>query len=436
MPVFILNRIKHHVHPIELANYGLMAYAFMLPLSPKIASKLLIFVALCLLFSSELKERFLLLVKNRVIHAFCIMFTIYTLWTLGSDHLDTALFAINKLSKLIFALIILTLSVQKKFIPHIIYCFLGALFLSEVVSLMMYFHIAEKIIWLFVGKRLDNVPFMMNYTQYATVINIAISFALYQLLQKQTISMIQKILYSFFILSSSLNLFILSSGIGYILFLFSNITVLTLIYKQQIVKLIIAIALIFPLIYWIGTHYSPIFQKKSAQMFSDVKNFTQNNNLSTSQGVRLGFMFYSADILKENFLLGLGTGDHVEAVREKIVENEKNPKNKAALLKNIPYSHGSSLHNQFLDLLLQFGIIGLIAFLNIFYQIYKIKPKQTFLRLLPYILIINILLTCFANPLLIYGDVERIFALLVALLIVPFEHTTLREQELKKIHAI
>ena len=306
----------------------------------------------------------------------------------------------------------------------------------QVVSLMMYFHIAEKTIWLFVGKRLDNVPFMMNYTQYATVLNIAISFALYQLLQKQTISMIQKILYSFFILSSSLNLFILSSGIGYILFLFSNITVLTLIYKKQILKLIIAIALIFPLIYWLGTHYSPIFQKKSTQMFSDVKNFIQHNNLSTSQGVRLGLIFYSADILKENFLLGLGTGDHVDAVREKILENETNQKNKTMLLKSIPYSPGSSLHNQFLDLLLQFGIIGFIVFLNIFYQIYKIKPKQTFLRLLPYILIINILLTCFANPLLIYGDVERIFVLLVALLIVPFEHTTLREQELKKIHAI
>lgn len=421
MPVFTLNRIKNNIHPIELANYGLMAYAFMLPLSPKIASKLLIFVALCLLFSFELKERFLLLVKNRVIHAFCIIFAIYTLWTLGSEHVDTALFAINKLGKLIVALIILALSVQKKFIPNIIYCFLGALFISEIVSLMMYFHTAEKIIGLLVGSRLDNVPFMMNYTQYATVLNIAISFVLYQLLQKQTISMNQKILYSFFILSSSLNLFILSSGIGYILFLFSNVTVLILIYKQQIVKLIIAIALIFPLIYWLGTHYSPIFQKKSTQMFSDVKNFTKNNNLSTSQGVRLGFIFYSADILQENFLLGLGTGDHVDAVREKILKNETNPKNKVALLKSIPYSHGSSLHNQFLDLLLQFGIVGLVAFLNIFYQLYKNKPSEDFLTPLPYILIVNLLIASLANPLFIYGDVERIFVLLVALLIPLFE---------------
>ena len=72
----------------------------------------------------------------------------------------------------------------------------------------------------------------------------------------------------------------------------------------------------------------------------------------------------------------------------------------------------------------------------IFYQIYKIKPQQTFLRPLPYILIVNILIACFANPLFIYGDVERIFILLVALLIVPFEQTTLKEQEQKNIHAI
>jgi O-antigen ligase len=364
------------------------------------------------------------------------MLFLYIIWSIGSNHLDTALFTINKFSKLVLTLIILALGVQEKFIPRILYCFLGALFISEILSFMMYFHTAEKIIGLFVEKRLDNVPFMMNYTQYATVLNIAISFVLYQLLKKQTISIIQKIFYALFILSSTLNLFILSSGMGYLLFLFSNVTVLTLIYKQQMLKLIIAIAVIFPLIYWLGTQYSPIFQKKSTQMFSDVKNFTQNNNLSTSQGVRLGFIFYSTDILKDNFLLGLGTGDHIDAVREQILKNEKNPKNKAALLKNIPYSHGSSLHNQFLDLVLQFGIIGLLVFFNIFYQIQRNKPSEEFLIPLPYILIVNLLIASFANPLFIYGDVEKIFILLVALLVLPFKQITDKLQKEKNPHAV
>lgn len=434
--MLILNRIKQNIHPIELANYCLMAYAFILPLSPKIASKILILIAVCLLFYPQVKDRFLVLIKNKIIQSFFIMLSIYALWALGSDHLDTALFAINKLYKLIFTLIILALSVQKKYAYKIILCFISALFFSEILSLMLHFHLAERILWLFIEKRLDNVPFMMNYTQYTTILSIAISFVLYQLLKNQVNSIFKKVIYGIFILSSSINLFILSSGTGYLLFFLSNITVLILVYKHHILKLFLTITLIFPFVYWIGINYSPIFQQKSTQIISDIKNFTYHNNFSTSQGVRLGYIFYSVDILKENFILGLGTGDHIDAVRKNILGNETNTKNKVALLENIPYSHGSTLHNQFLDLLLQFGIIGLIVFLNIFYQIQKAHPIQKFLKPLPYLLVVNILIASFANPLFIYGDVERIFVLLVALLIPPFEQTILEEQEHKKSYAI
>ena len=37
-------------------------------------------------------------------------------------------------------------------------------------------------------------------------------------------------------------------------------------------------------------------------------------------------------------------------------------------------------HNQYISIMLQFGVIGLAVFLNVFYQIYKYRPKDENLR--------------------------------------------------------
>lgn len=433
--MFNFSKLNQKFDMIAIANYCLIAYAFLLPLSAKMASKMIYPIIICLILSGQFKKRLLFIIQNKIIQSFLYMLAIYTIWTLGSDHLDTAFFSITKLFKLLFVMLIIALSVHKKFIYCIFQGFLLAMFFSELVSFAMYFHSANFLVHYILIAREDNVPFMMNYTQHTTIMSIMVGFLFYQLLRNKTLPILSKIAYSFFMITSSLNLFILGSRIGYILFLSSIIIVLILSYHQNIKKFLLYAIFIVCIGYSIAYHFSPTFKDRITGAINDIQQLN-HNNLTTSLGARLGFILYSIESIKEHLIFGLGTGDHVYEVRKNILAHEENPSNVEGMLVNIPDSHGSNLHNQFLDLLLQFGIIGLIVFLNIFYQIQKSHPNQNFLKPLPYLLVVNILIASFANPLFIYGDVERIFVLLVALLITPFEQIILTNQEQKKTHVI
>lgn len=417
---------------ITLANYCLIAYAFLLPLSAKMANKILIPIILCLFLSNEFIERLVFILKNRIFQSFFLMFATYVLWTLGSEHLDTAFFELNKLFKGFFPLLIIAMAVKQDFSIKIINGFLLAIFLSTIISYGMFFEIHIPYLQL----SGENVPFMMNYTQYATVISIAMGFAFFMLISKNLLTSLQKIFYFLLIILSAFNLLILNSLTGYFLLFFSILIVSFIIYKKDIRKILLFGTCIIFIVSSFAYISSPIFKNKITSSIQTIKELS-SNNFSTSIGVRIGFISYSIESIKEHLIFGLGTGDHVYEVRKNILEHEQNPINVEGMLKNIPDTHGSNLHNQFLDLLLQFGIVGLIVFLNIFYQIQKSNPSQKFLKPLPYLLVVNILLASFANPLFIYGDVERIFILLVALLIKPFEQTTYyKKEEKKNIHAI
>lgn len=417
--MFTFSKLNQKFDMVMIANYCLIAYAFLLPLSVKMANKILIPIVLCLFLSNEFKERLVFILKNRIFQSFLLMFTIYVLWTLGSEHLDTAFFELNKLFKVFFPLLIIAMAIKQDFSIKIINGFLLAMFFSTIISYGMFFKIHIPYLQL----SGENVPFMMNYTQYATVISIAMGFSFFMLISKNLISFLQKIFYSLVIILSAFNLLILNSLTGYFLLFFSTLIVSFIIYKKYIKNILLFGTCVILIVSSVAYIASPIFKNKITSSIQTIKELS-SNNFSTSIGVRIGFISYSMDIIKQHPIFGIGTGDHVYAVRENILAHEENPINVEGMLKNIPHSHGSNLHNQFLDLLLQFGIIGFIVFLNIFYQIQKSHPNQNFLKPLPYLLIVNILLASFANPLFIFGDVERIFILLVALLIQPFVQPT------------
>jgi O-antigen ligase len=67
-----------------------------------------------------------------------------------------------------------------------------------------------------------------------------------------------------------------------------------------------------------------------------------------------------------NLLFGTGTGDHMDTLKPLI------PK-KDAFLNNLPHPH-----NSYIEVLWQFGVIGLFIFLNIFYQISRYKTSTLY----------------------------------------------------------
>lgn len=397
--------------PSLYANYLLVAYAFFLPISHEIASTIMIFFAFFLLLSGNLKERFLTIIGDKIIIAFILFYLLHLIWMIGSEHLDIALLKLKEF-KYILYIIPIAMVLKKEFIPKILAGFMFAMFLSEIISYAMHFGISIPFIP--VKANAANVPFMEWYTQYSAVLSITLGILLYHLLTHKNLNLFVKILYISFFISASLNIFIVASRIGYILYALSILTVLLIIYKKRLLKIIFTGLLIILSGYIVAYLSSDLFKARVMEATNDIQMISEGK-LATSLGARAGFYIYSYDVIKQHFIFGVGTGDHIAAVGQQIFLKESDPNNIEGILCNIRSGHNASLHSEYLDSLVQFGIIGLLVFLNIFYQIYRYPQSNDLLKMIQFLTISVMLFVSVGSIIFIHADIGKVFILLIAL---------------------
>jgi O-antigen ligase len=126
--------------------------------------------------------------------------------------------------------------------------------------------------------------------------------------------------------------------------------------------------LFISIILFTAYNISPIVHKKVEQTSASIEKLLQENpNYNSSIGVRAGFYKYGYESVKDNILFGVGTGDSIDEIRK------HSPKNWVG--RKQPHEH-----NQFLSTFIKLGLVGLLIFLNIFYQIFKYKQEDKELR--------------------------------------------------------
>lgn len=398
-------------NPSLYANYLLMAYAFFLPISHHIASTIMTFIVFFLFLSGNLKERFSTVIHDKIIIAFILVYGMYFIWMIGSEHLHIALLKLKEFMYLLY-IIPIAMVLKKEFVPKILTAFVSAMFFSELVSYSMNFGII--IPFLHLTANAANVPFMEWYTQYSAILSITLGIILYQLLTNKHLNFYLRILYIGFFISASLNIFIIASRIGYMLYALSIFIILLIIYKKQFLKTTLYGLLIITSGYIIAYLSSDLFKTRVAEAANDIQMISQNN-LATSLGARAGFYIYSYDVIKHHLIFGVGTGDHIAEVGQQICLKEPNPKNIEGMMYNIRSGHNASLHSEYLDTLVQFGMIGLLLFLNLFYQIYRYPQSNDFLKMIQLLTISVMLFVSIGSIIFIHADIGNIFVLLISL---------------------
>lgn len=402
---------RRNFDPSLYANYLLIVYAFFLPISHKISSIVMLFFALCVLLSGNLKERFKNIINDKIIIAFILFYLLHFIWMIGSEHLHFALLKLKEFKYLLY-LIPIAMVLKKEFIQKILAGFVSAMFFSELVSYSMHFGITIPLIPLTANAM--NVPFMEWHTQYSAILSITLGILLYQLLTNKDLNLYFKILYTGFFISASLNIFIIASRIGYSLYALSILTVLLIIYKQQLLKILLVGFFIILSGYITAYLSSDLFKSRVSEAISDIRMISEGN-LATSLGARAGFHIYSYEVIKHHLLFGVGTADHISMVSQQVYSKELNPKNIEGILCNVRSGHNASLHSEYLDTVVQFGIVGLLIFLNIFYQIYRYPQSNDLLKMIQLLTISVMLFVSLGSVIFIHADIGKIFVLLIAL---------------------
>lgn len=376
-------------------NYLFVAFAFVLPITSAGVSVIAVLILLFWLFERDFTRKFSEIKSNPV--ALTVLWFIL-LHIVGLAWVDVE--PINSFKSYLLLLIpIVMTSIKKEFIPKIFASFVAAMTVSEIFS---YYKILMH--WDEIGKIDPTVfaPFISHIT-YNPFLALTISMILISIVSS-VYTKKAKLFLSIFAITMTLNLFFTGGRAGQVV-LFVLFMVLAVYYfRTHIAKLLMVLSLI-PLLY-IGLYYTnKAFEQRVDLAISDISNFQTNPN--TSIGLRLSWTLTSLEAIKDKPIFGHGTGSFQNAYAKKNAEISPE-----ILLTANP-------HNNYILILVQFGIVGLLIFLSIFYTQIKSfmnTPKTFEYKPIKLILPIMFMVICLSDTYLWGHHTQALFALFSGIL--------------------
>lgn len=365
-------------------NYLAVMYAFYLPIASQPRATIFSLIILLFLF----RRNYIFYIKkslfNPIVQALLLYILMHFIWLFGSENEQHASQMLKLSEYAIIPFIFLTF-LTKEFAQKAITAFITSLLLSEILSYLIRFQVVpEKLEFLKstlyqAVSQLDPSPFLLHM-HYAVTLSIVVAFLFFRLLHKKN-SFKVKFIYTFFLLSATLNLSLIGGRSGYITFVILLLSVVLLEYRKKAFVPLVGIFLFISLVATLAYNFSPMFKERIDYSKESIHTIYNNpKDLNTSMGQRIGLWRYSSDVIKDNFIFGVGTGDQMDAIHNLMTQEDD-------MLK---YFHHQ--HSMYIEVFTQFGVLGILVFLNIFYQIFKYKEISDENRKLLYITTLAIMI--------------------------------------------
>ena len=379
--------------------YLILFFAFIMPLSRALVSLFVILLPIIWIYEGDFKRKWQEIKSSKFLLAI-ILFTFYSsISFFWSENILEALNQIRLFSYFILIFVIAT-SLQPKYIPQIITSFLMGMFVSEIIAYGVFFEL-----WTFKHATVQNPSPFMIHIDYSVFLAITSILLLNRLISsKYTLN--EKILFAFFFCTVTGNLFLTTGRAGQVALIAGTIVMTLLHFKLTLKSFVLSLFLIGS-IYTTAYTLSNSFKIRTAQAYSNIEGII-NMNFNSSWGIRAAFWITTYDILKEH-PLGVGIGDFKDETA-KIIEKKKYTFIDSTTKEFMSTNHP---HNEFLLILLQTGIIGLVLFFYMIYQLYQLQIKDKELKELSILFLTIYFVSCMAEPLLVKQFPIAIFVFFV-----------------------
>jgi O-antigen ligase len=299
--------------------------------------------------------------KHRILTiSFTVIYILYLVGMLYSKNMKYGFFDLQiKLSMLLFPLIFatidkdfpirkLTTNVFKAFIAG---CVTGTLILF-IISICSFLGSSNPQVFFYtIFSRFLHPSYLSMY------LNLAVSILAYYMIQKEQ-PLTKKLRILFFILAFYLScvIILLSSkaGIFSLLFLYLLIVIYLLVINKQVWKGLLFFFLVL-VIFYAGYSFLPIIAerfKKVESVLSEQKKPSPEKMESNSE--RLVVWKAAIEVIRENSIFGVGTGDVKDAL---LLEYQKENR-------SLVYNMRLNAHNQFLQTYIALGILGVLLLLS------------------------------------------------------------------------
>ena len=341
----------------------LILYAFSLPFNKFTLNAIPVIVFILWLLEGDLKAKWQMLRRCQIFWIFTGLSALYLfsfLWS-GSvsegyfgkaeNHAGLAFWVEKYLYLVILVPVVVTVTDRALF-KNAISAFLGAMFLSEILSYGIFFRLWD----IGRGTPEDPTPFL-HHTAYSTLLVFTVFILLYRLFHTKATGM--RLFYLFFALTATANLFLNGGRTGQVAFILSALFFAYYHFRFSPRALIGAVAAV-AVVLTLAWHGSPVFQKRMHETQQTLQKM-RHNEYQTSFGQRVAIWIATLDVLKAHPILGAGLGHARAAIAE--VQQKQYPAR--PYITAMPH-----VHNQFLQSYLEAGIGTLLLWCWLFYLLF------------------------------------------------------------------
>jgi len=404
----------------SLMNYLYVLYAFTLPLSRTSAAIATALIALLFLFSTEKKRKIVEIWRMPAARWIVIFVGYYFLsllittapghsseeWREGLRYLLPYLYLLPA--------VIIAVTIERGYLKIVLSALLAGMMVSELLSYLIFFGIWQR------DRSIVSIanptPFM-HHIQYSIFLAITALLLLERIIRESR--MLYRITYALFFTSITATLFLINGRTGQVAFLI-GLFVLAFAQFQNKLKAL-AVSLLLTMVV-IGGAYtlSSNFRERIRVAQSDIVKMSQNNDYSTSLGYRVGVTMLAVPLIEEQPLFGTGVVDTMKLIREGACH---------CFADDLLLKSANHMQNQYLQVLVETGIVGMFVFLMMLYRIARIPLQPGFYFNLKVIFVSVYLFTMLSDIQLHVQFTAGLFAILVGILLAESRYESVVEGE-------
>ncbi|WP_066165954.1 O-antigen ligase family protein [Aliarcobacter cryaerophilus] len=351
-----------------LMNHLLVVYSFLIPINGKAKSSVFFCILILFLYRRNFIYYLKIAFKSEVLKYFILLYLIFLIGMFYTYDIASANAFMDKAKHLLFPLLFLSF-LDTRFSFRVLNAFILGVLVSELVSYLIHFQIIPA--ELFIGKYKvyktifeDPSPFL-NHIKHNIALAIVISILIYRLLIKDIDNIYLKILSLVFITTAFINMSLIGGRTGYIVLFILMFLVIFLVYKDNIKKVVFVFLTIVIIMFTYMYNFSEQFDKRLQDAKNDIESMINEKNYDNSIGLRIIASYYALEVIKDNFIFGVGTGDVMQEIGK--LSKEERP----YILERI-----SSPHNVYLQVFAQVGFIGFSIMMLMFYKILRQKTQE------------------------------------------------------------
>ena len=381
----------------NISYLSFLALAFIFPFGIDLLPYLLWFAGLAWLLEGKIIIKIKNAVTNKVLFYYFILFLVFYLLHLlsvfNSDNSKEAWFDIQvKLALVVFPFIIFTSNnLIKKKINNILIALVAGTIIAVLIcffnSLFQSFHITDGhlVFRVHPGNQDWNNYFLGDYfsvfhhpSYFAMFISLSIAIVFYLGFSKRDIINLKRWQFILLLIFLSVALFLVSSRAGLIIwgmmiiYFFINNMAGRYTFNETILSFLplVLLAGVFVFLLINGNRFRVVADEISA-----IGKDRQKSECTGSSEIRVVMWGRALDIIKDNPLLGIGTGD----VKDKLQRNAEIEGYSIVKDRNF------NVHNQYLETWMGIGVFGFIVLLLLLFIPLFFRSKH---YLLPYLIII------------------------------------------------